>query len=287
VTAALSRAKNIETVNDFLTPEVAKKVVREHGQADLVVAKQVLGNVTDAHAFCEGLKVLLSSQGRILLEMPSAMNVLEHNFYDVLSHISRYLFSLLSMEKLLAAHGLDIEDGLNYEELGGGYRLYVGLAGTVKRSARVQALKDIELRAGLNRMDYYVAALQRGNSLKRKLFDLIDDLKTAGKKVVGFGAGIKASTLLNFCGLDRRYLDYVVDNAKHKQGMFMPGTRLPVVPLERLTDDVDYILLLAWLYQDEIMKSLQGFLDRGGRVIVPVPETHIVEKQRSAKRVSG
>ena len=287
VTAALSRARNVETINEFLTPELAQRVVRDFGHPDLVLAKQVLGNVMDPHTFCEGLRLLLSGEGRILVEVPSARNVLENNFYDVLSHINRYVFSLLSLEKLLGMHGLQIEDGINYEELGGGFRLYVGLAGRVRRARSVQDLADIELRSGLDTMEYYVRGLRRGNSLKRKLFDLVDDLKTAGKKVVGFGAGIKGSTLLNFCGLDRRYLDYVVDNGKHKQGKFMPGTRLPVVSLEHLTDDVDYILLLAWLYQDEVMKSLEGFLERGGRVIVPVPDTHIIEKQHPAKRVSG
>jgi hypothetical protein len=284
VSAALSRAKNIETINEFLTPDLARRVTREHGQADLVVSKQVLGNITDPHTFCEGLKLLVSAEGRILLEMPSARDVLDGNFYDVLSHINRYQFSLLSLETLLGMHGLEIENAINYPEIGGGYRLYVGLAGKVKQSEYVGELMASEIRAGLKGMDYYVRALQRGDGLKRKLFNLIDDLKMAGNRVVGFGAGIKASTLLNFCGLDRRYLDFVVDNGKHKQGMFMPGTRQPILPSEHLTDDVDYVLLLAWLYQDEILKRLEGYIARGGRVIVPVPDTHIVEKLRFTVR---
>jgi hypothetical protein len=276
--AEAARKRGIETISEFLTEDTASSVVAENGSAYLVVAKQVLEGVPDLHGFLKSAAMMLAEDGRIMIEVPYVKDLVEGNFYDLLAHLRKYHFSLTSLNRLFSIHDLAIERVIRYSSLGGGLRFYAGWKDNISISDSVGELLKEEQQCGMNESGYYLNSLKRGVRLKRDLLKVIDEVKEEGKIIVGFGAGIKASALLNFCGLDGRYIEYLVDNGEHKQGKLMPGVRLPVFSPDRIDGSIDYILHLAWLHRDEIINLLKPFTDRGGKIIIPTPEVHIWEK---------
>jgi len=274
-TAALAGEKGIETIVDFLNESVAADVVRRKGKADVIVAKQLLEVVPDLHAFVGCCAKMLADRGRILVEVPYVRDLLEGNFYDVLAHLRKYHFSLTSLQELFSMSGLAIEEVIHYPELGGGLRFYAGWKDNVSVSSAVRSMLAEE--PGIDCAGYYAEKFGRGLPLRRELFEIVSRAREDGKRIAGFGAGIKASAVLNSCGLDSRYIDFLVDNGPHKQGKLMPGVRLPIYAPDAIDDQIDYILLLAWLHQEEIVESLDGFLSRGGKIIVPAPRVYIIE----------
>ncbi|MFC1869950.1 methyltransferase domain-containing protein [Chloroflexota bacterium] len=273
--AQIARKNGIESVIGFLNEELASKVVADKGKIDLVVAKHVLELVPDLHEFVESCAIMLSENGTIMMEVPHVKDLIDGNFYDLNAHLRVYHFSLTSLVKLFSKHGLSITKVIHYESMGGGIRFYAGWEHKVSVSESVTAMLAEEKKWGVNSPRYYTDKLKRGIKLRADLLRLIDSIKKEGKRIVGFGAGIKASALLNYCGLDSRYIDYLVDNGKHKQGKLLPGVRLPIYPPGKIDQSVDYILMLAWLHQDEIIKALQLFIDNGGKIIIPTPEVKI------------
>jgi len=274
-TAQMAREKGIETVCEFLTEDIASMVVTDKGKADLVVAKHVLEIIPDLHGFLKSAAMMLAEDGRIMIEVPYVKDLVEGNFYDLLAHLRKYHFSLTSLNRLFSIHDLAIERVIRYSSLGGGLRFYAGWKDEVKVSDSVSTLLKQERQWGLKGSSYYLDNFKRGLKLKRDLFEIVDKAKEEGKKFVGFGAGIKASALLNFCGLDGRYIEYLVDNGEHKQGKLMPGVRVPIFSPKKIDDSIDYVLLLGWLHKDEIIKSLKPFIDRGGKIIIPTPEVQV------------
>jgi len=275
-TAALAAGKGIETVVDFLNEPLTADVVRRKGKADVIIAKQLLEVVPDLHAFVRCCAEMLADRGRILIEVPYVRDLLEGNFYDVLAHLRKYHFSLTGLVKLFSMSGLAIEEVIHYPELGGGLRFYAGWKDDVTVSPAVECMLAEERNIGLNCSNYHAEKFGRGLSLRRELFEVVSRAREDGKRIAGFGAGIKASAVLNFCGLDSRYIDFLVDNGPHKQGMLMPGVRLPIHARGAIDDRVDYILLLAWLHQEEIVESLKEFLATGGKIIVPAPTVYVL-----------
>ena len=274
--AGASRKRGIETVSEFLTYDIASMVVAEKGKADLVVAKQVLELVSDLHEFLKSVILMLSKKGRIMMEVPYVKDLVEGNFYDILTHLRQYHFSLTSLKKLFSIYGLVIENVIHYSSLGGGLRFYAAWKEEAKVSTSVNELLKKEQECRLNNPQYYINNLKRGIKLRRNLLEIIDAIKEKGKKIVGYGAGIKSSALLNFCGLDNRYIEYLVDNARHKQGKLMPGVRLPIFSPKKIDKTIDYVLLLAWLYQDEIIRALKPFIANGGKIIIPTPDVRVI-----------
>ena len=211
-----------------------------------------------------------------MAEVPYVKDLAEGNFYDILAHLRKYHFSLKSLQRLFSIHGLAIERVIRYSSLGGGLRVYAGWKEDIKSTHSVINLLNQEQKWGMNEAKYYSEKLEKGIRLRRDLLTLVDEFKEKNKKIVGYGAGIKANALLCYCGLDGRYLEYLVDNGKHKQGRLMPGVRLPIFSPTAIDNSVDYILLLAWLHKDEIIKLLEPFLTRGGKIIIPTPEVYVL-----------
>jgi hypothetical protein len=283
--AEMARGKGIECAIEFLNEELASKIVSDRGKADLVVAKQVLEHVPDLGGFMKSCALMLSENGTIMMEVPYVKDLIDGNFYDLIAHLRIYHFSLTSLDRLFSQHDLRIKEVIHYESLGGGVRFYAGWRDGVKVSESVRSLLLEEEKWGVNRPQYYNCKLRRGIQLRADLLRVIESIKREGKRIVGFGAGIKSSGLLNYCGLDGRYIDYLVDSAEHVQGKLMPGVRLPIYSPERIDDSVDYVLMLAWLHQEEIIDLLKPFTDNGGKIVIPTPEvrTYPGNKQEVAK----
>jgi len=273
--ADAARKRGVKTISGFLNEDMASMVVAKEGKADLVVIKQVLEVVPYLHKFLKSITTLLSENGRIVIETPYVKDIMDGSFYTMLANIEKYHFSLTSLERLLSMNGLSIEKVIHYSSLGGGLRIYASWKDKVNVSDSVKTMLLEEKEWEVSKPQYYIDAFKKGDELKRNLLKLIGSIKKDGKMIVGFGAGIKAGVLLNYCGLDERYIDYLVDSGKHKQGKLMPGVRLPVFSPDKIDNSVDYVLLLAWVHKDEIIDSLKSFTDNGGRIIIPVPEVKV------------
>jgi SAM-dependent methyltransferase len=275
--AKVALQKGIPTVVRFFGLDAARRIAEESGQADLLVGNNVLAHVPKLKDFVAGLRVLLKPQGVITMEFPHLYRLMEGNQFDTIYHEHFSYFSFLTVQRLFAAHELRIFDVEELATHGGSLRIYACHANALPMSPAVEALQRRELDAGLNRLDAYAPFAERVKETKRALLDFLIQAKRAGKTLVGYGAPGKGNTLLNYCGIRQDFLDYTVDRSPYKQGKFTPGTRIPILPPERIAQTrPDYVLILPWNLKDEIVRQMSHVRAWGGQFVVPIPTVRVV-----------
>jgi len=274
-----ARRKGIPTLVKFFGKETARQMVEEGLQADLVVGNNVLAHVPGLSDFVAGLKLILKPDGVITLEFPHLLRLLEENQFDTIYHEHFSYFSLLTAEKVLAAHRLKVFDVEELTTHGGSLRVYAAHAEnrSIEEQSTVSALRECELRAGLACLDTYVAFAERVKETKRRLLDFLITMRRQGKSVVGYGAPAKGNTLLNYCGVGPDFIDYTVDRSPHKQGRWLPGTHIPIFHPDKLREtQPDFVLVLPWNLVEEVMEQMAHIREWGGRFVVPIPEVRIL-----------
>jgi hypothetical protein len=275
--AAIDRG--IPTAVRFLGKVTAEAIVQEHGKADLVVGNNVLAHVPDLNDFAAGLATLLEPTGAITMEFPHLQRLIEKNQFDTIYHEHFSYFSLFTVQKVFAQHGLKLFDVQELTTHGGSLRIFAKHEGCENHAVQssVQDLIDREAAAGLTTLETYDAFAEQVRKTKRKLLSFLIQAKREGKSIVGYGAPGKGNTLLNYCGVGTDFLDYTVDRSPHKQGNFLPGTHIPIHGPERIDQTrPDYVLILPWNLKDEITEQMQHIRQWGGRFVVPIPETHVL-----------
>ncbi len=271
--------KGIPTYVKFFGENTARELVAEKHRADLVIANNVLAHVPALNDFVRGLKIVLKPAGVITMEFPHLMRLLAENQFDTIYHEHFSYFSLTTVERLFAAHGLTLFDVEELTTHGGSLRIYAchAEAGNQACSSRIAELKSRERAAGLNRLDSYLSFAEKVKETKRKLLEFLISAKREGKFVVGYGAPAKGNTLLNYCGIRSDFLDYTVDRSLEKQGYFLPGTRIPIYGPEKIAETrPDYLLILPWNLRQEIMEQMSGIRAWGGRFVVPIPAVEVL-----------
>jgi hypothetical protein len=194
--------------------------------------------------------------------------------YDTIYHEHFSYFSFLTVEKVFAAHGLQIYDVEEIPTHGGSLRVYARHDDddTWSVDARVEDLRSKELQHGMDRLETYQGFQDQVQRNKRRLVSFLIEAREQGKTVVGYGAPAKANTLLNYCGIRSDLLAYTVDRSPHKQGRYLPGTRIPIHDPEKLRETrPDYVLILPWNLAEEIRQKAAFVEEWGGRFVVPVP----------------
>ncbi|GGC07768.1 NDP-hexose 3-C-methyltransferase [Novosphingobium endophyticum] len=273
--AAAARKAGVPTLCEFFTESFAREFVSEHGQADIVHANNVLAHVADTNGFVSGIRNLLKPDGTAVIEMPYLLRLIEHVEFDTIYHEHLCYFSLTALDNLFRRHGLFLN---RVEELaihGGSLRIFVEPFEATDTG--VKQMLAHEKAIGLDQPAYFTEFSARVDALREKLVALVEQLKGQGHSIAAYGAAAKGATMLNYCGLDTRHLDFVVDRNVNKQGLLMPGAHLPILDPEELAKRrPDYVLMLAWNFADEILAQQQAYLAAGGRFIVPVPEPRIV-----------
>ncbi len=270
--------KGIPTIIRFFGEETARQLVAEGLRADLLVGNNVLAHVPKLNDFVRGMKVLLQPRGVITLEFPHLMRLMEENQFDTIYHEHFSYFSLTTVRKIFAAHGLALFDVEELPTHGGSLRIYACHAEDSSKplGPRVTDLLAREEAAGLTHLAPYLSFADRVKRTKRRILDFLIREKQRGKSIVGYGAPAKGNTLLNYCGIRSDFLDYTVDLSPHKQGHFLPGTHIPIYPPEHVRQTKpDYLLILAWNLKDEIMQQMAYIRQWGGRFVVPIPEVTV------------
>ncbi len=277
--AEASRRRGIPTLERYFGEELAGELVADGRSADLVVANNVLAHVPDLNGFVAGLRTVLRPRGVLTLEFPHLLRLIEENQFDTIYHEHFSYFSFLTAERVLASHRLTIFDVEQIPTHGGSLRVYARREEDESKAVQsaVGELLEVERKAGLDRLEGYRGFEARVRLTKRNLLRFLLDARERGNSVVGYGAPAKGNTLLNYCGIRTDLLDYTVDRSPHKQGRYLPGTRIPIYPPARLAETrPDYVLILPWNLRDEITGKMAHVRDWGGRFVVPVPELEIL-----------
>jgi hypothetical protein len=276
--AKAAQAKGVETLVAFFGKELATDLAAKGGQADLILGNNVLAQVPDLNSFVAGIKILLKPQGVSTIEFPHLLKLMQENQFDTIYHEHFSYFSLLTSEKIFAAHGMRLFDVEELWTHGGSLRLYACHAEDASHPTlpAIGALIQRERDEGLHRLPAYGRFAEQVKETKRKLLAFLIEAKRQGKRIVGYGAPGKGNTLLNYCGIRTDFLDYTVDRNPYKHGRYTPGTHIPIFPPEKIRETrPDYVLILPWNLKDEIAAQLAYVRDWGGRLVVPIPETTI------------
>jgi SAM-dependent methyltransferase len=271
--AAVAREKGIRTEVCFLGPETGESVAAQYGRADLVAANNVYAHIPDIIGFSQGLANLVKPDGLVTLEFPHLLRLIERRQFDTIYHEHYQYLSLLTASRALAKGGLTVVDVEELSTHGGSLRGPAQHTGTPgEPSVAVKAVLDAEATAGLHTFEGHQGFADEVFTIKRDLLDFLMKARAEGKRVVGYGAPGKGNTLLNHCGIREDLLEYTVDRSPHKQGMFLPGTHIPIHEPERIAADrPDYVLVLPWNLRTEISAQLSYVRDWGGKLVYPIP----------------
>lgn len=276
---AAARDKGVPTLTAFLNEETAAAVRADHGPADLVVANNVYAHIPDVLGFTRGLRDLLADDGWLSIEVHHALNLVTLAQYDTIYHEHFQYYTVASAITALATAGLKVVDVETVPTHGGSIRLWArpeGVAG--QPNWRVAKVLTAEAEAGLHDVTGYIGLRARVERLRQDLLRFLLDCRAEGKRVVGYGAPGKGNTLLNYCGVRTDLIEYLVDRNPYKHGMYTPGARLPIHPVDRLDKDrPDVIVVLPWNLETEITAQLAYTAEWGAQLVYPLPDLHVVD----------
>jgi 2-polyprenyl-3-methyl-5-hydroxy-6-metoxy-1,4-benzoquinol methylase len=270
--------RGIRTLCQFFGRELALQLQREGEQADVIHANNVLAHVEDLDGFIQGLRGVLKPDGIAVIEVPYVKEMIERLEFDTIYHEHLSYFSVASLTRLFEMRQLTIVDAEQLAIHGGSLRLFVEHAS--KRAVptqRVQELAGAESECGVTGFEFYEGFANKVQQLKERLTAQLKALKANGHRIAAYGASAKGTTLLNYFGIGGDILDFVADRSTVKQGLYTPGTHLPICAPEKLLEAMpDYALLLTWNCADEILAQQTEYRRRGGKFIVPIPEPRVI-----------
>ncbi|HKP03534.1 MAG TPA: class I SAM-dependent methyltransferase [Chthoniobacterales bacterium] len=269
--------KGIPTEIGFFGRETARGI-RSDFAADLIVANNVLAHVPDLNDFIAGLKLLLAPSGTITIEFPHLARLISERQFDTIYHEHFSYFSLLAAEAALLRHDLAVYDVETLATHGGSLRLFVSHTEAGRTAGGgYTSVREAELTAGLDQISTYSAFAPAVAAARQDILDFFTEARRAGKRVAGYGAAAKGSTLLNYCDIGEESMEYVVDRNPHKQRLLMPGVRLPIhAPVHVFETKPDYLFVLAWNLKEEILRTMEGIKQWGGHFVFPVPRLEII-----------
>ena len=278
--ARVAQRMGIETRVEFFGTRSARTLAAEGRRADLLLGNNVLAHTPELNDFVAGLRIALAERGIVTMEFPHLVRLIAENQFDTIYHEHFSYFSYLAVDRVLAAHGLTIFDVEEIPTHGGSLRIFARHADDPSRpvTERVTELAERERRLGLEGREYYRAFGEKIRETKRKLLEFLIRAKREAARIAGYGAPAKGNTLLNYCGVGTDFLDYTVDRSPHKQGLFLPGSRIPIYAPDHVRRArPDYLLILPWNLRQEIMEQMADVRTWGCRFVVAIPEVTVFD----------
>lgn len=275
--AEVANVNGVRTLSEFFNENVAEKIVREEGQADAFLAANVMCHIPDIQGVVKGIRTLLKPTGVVMFEDPYLGDVIEKISYDQIYDEHVFLFSAHSIQYLFGLHGMALIDVQPQKTHGGSMRYVLAHADAYPVSDAVTKLLLKEQDLGLHLLPTFEAFSKKVEQSRTDLVSLLRNLKSQGKRIAGYGATSKSTTILNYCGIGPDLIEYISDTTPIKQGKFTPGMHIPVKPYEAFkTNPPDYAVLFAWNHAEEIMANEKAFMDAGGKWIVHVPKVQVL-----------
>ena len=279
--AKVARERGISTVSEFFGMELAEQLRGQGKAADIIHANNVVAHVADLHGMVAGLAVLLKEDGVAVVENHYVKDMIDHTEFDAIYHEHVCYYSATSFRNLFAQHGLAMVDVEHLPVHGGSLRVYFQLANgprSLEKEGEARVSRRIKEEAGcVDQFSFYQKFGEKVEYLREKLIELLQEIKSGGKRIAVYGASAKSTTLLNYYGIGSETLDFVVDRSTVKQGLYTPGTHLPILhPKALLEYQPDYVLLLTWNFAEEILAQQLEYRKRGGHFIIPIPELRVV-----------
>jgi SAM-dependent methyltransferase len=269
--------EGVKTIPGFFTPELALRIKKEYGPANIITANNVFANVDDLISLTEGIRYLLAPDGVFIFESFYLADVIENLVFDFIYHEHLSAFSVAPVQRFFQFMGMHLIDIQRVPTKGGSLRYTIQLSGGPRTvSPSVTTMLKYEETIGLYRPETFKAFLVKIDELRQLTAAHLKKLKTEGKTIAGYGASITGTTLISHFGIGE-YLDYLVDDNPTKQGRFSPGLHIPVYHPKLLYEcKPDYVVILAWRFAEQILKQHEDFLKHGGRFIIPIPDFRII-----------
>ena len=277
IAATAESEKGIPTLVEFFGPVLADRLVAEGRKADVMHANNVFAHVPNPSDFMAALRKVLKPGGIVVIEAPYLGELIDKLEFDTIYHEHFSYFSLTAVEVIARRHGMQVADVDLVNIHGGSLRLFITHEGAAVVSPKVTDMLAREKARGMDRPAYYDDFADKVWQLKAELVGRLKSLKQEGRSIAAYGASAKGSTLLNAFGIGRDVLDFVADRSTLKQGLYTPGTHLPIVPPSALAERApDYALLLTWNFADEVLSQQKAYIDAGGHFIVPLPTVRVI-----------
>ncbi len=276
-TANEAMHKGIPTLVEFFNTSLAKQFKNDDKQADLIIANNVLAHVPTINDFISAFKILLKVEGTITIEFPHLLELVEHNEFDTIYHEHFFYFSLYTLNIIFSKHNLSIYDVDTLGTHGGSLRIYITHAGNIldKNSDKnnVNKILEKELNYKMNTLDYYSTIKDNAFKIKLEALDYLTKQKKDNKKIIAFGAAAKGNTFLNYSGIKNDIIDFVVDETPYKIGKYMPQSKIPIYPFNKIAEvKPDIIIILPWNHKQEIVEKLSFTKAWGAKLIIFIPK---------------
>lgn len=278
-TATVARKKGIETIEKFFGEETAREVRHHYGPAKVILGNNVLAHVPNINDFVSGIQILLDDSGVVTMEFPVLHKLIANNYFDTIYHEHFSYLSFTVVREIFGSHGIILFDVEELPTHGGSIRIFGRHAHNTTMPVEDSVYRMLRKEEGLGhyRSEYYARFSERVRESKRKILEWFIATKRAGKSIAAYGAPGKGNTLLNYCGIRTDFIDYTVDYNPHKQGNFLPGSRIPILHPDTVKETrPDYVVLLPWNLKDEISKKISYIRDWGGQCVVLLPEVQIL-----------
>jgi ubiquinone/menaquinone biosynthesis C-methylase UbiE len=279
-TANEAMLKGVPTLVNFFTESLAEQFAQDNERADLIIANNVLAHVPDINDFVSGFKKLLKEEGTITVEFPHLFELVKHNEFDTIYHEHYFYFSLYTLNIIFNKHDLSIYDVEELETHGGSLRIYITHKGNIIDSNsiknNVKRILNKELKSNVNTLDFYSSIQSNAFKIKLEALNYLVKQKINNKKIIAFGAAAKGNTFLNYSGIKKDIIDFVVDETPYKIGKYMPQSKIPILSFDKImTEKPDIIIILPWNHKKEIVEKLEFTKEWGAKIVTFIPKLEV------------
>ena len=274
----ITKKMGFNTYPEYWSSKTAKQLLKKNGKVDLIYSANTISHIENLDEVFKSINIILNGQGILIIEDPSLLECLKKNTYDQFYNEHIYVFSLVGIENILNKYNFEVFHIENLKIHGGSNRYFIKKKQNKRQiNSSVDIQRKKEIRYGIKKLSTYREFARRVKSSKKKLKNIFIKIKSKNKKIIGYGATAKSTTILNYCKINKNLISYFVDTTKDKQNKYTPGTKIPIFKYSGFIEkNIDFIFLGAWNFKEEIFKKEKKFIKRGGKFIIHTPVPKII-----------